>query len=109
MVRTKKDELLEKLNGLNLTQTKMDWAENIPDDIWEEYFKGNFKEVASNLNVDTRRWYEVSTTVIYIFNFYLGIRHITNIFSESSMIEDCYVKMEFMEMEEVQTTTYRKK
>jgi len=30
-------ELIEKLNSLQILQTKSDWAENIPDEIWDMY------------------------------------------------------------------------
>jgi len=100
------NELLKKLQDLNITQTKGDWAENLPDDIWKEYFKANFKEVKSGLDVDTHRWYETSTNVIEIFGGLLGITFITNMFSESQDYEDCYVTIEFNQMKEVQTISY---
>lgn len=101
------NELLKKLQALKITQTKGDWAENLPEDIWENYFKANFKEVKSGLDVDTRRWYETSTTVIEICGGLLGVTFITNMFSESQDYEDCYVTIEFSEMKEVQTISYK--
>ena len=103
------DELLEKLQSLNITQTKSDWAEILPDEIWKEYFEGNFTEIAFNLDIDTHRWYETSVSVIKIYDRFLGIKYITNMFSESQDYEDCYVTMEFYEMKETQITTYTKK
>ena len=100
------NELLAKLKELKITQTKGDWSENLPDDIWEQYFKGNFKEIKHNLAVDTHRWYETSIVVLEICGGLLGIRYITNMFSESQDWEDCYVQIEFMEMKEVQTVSY---
>ena len=101
------EELLSKLKELDNVQTQSDWAEDIPEDIWNEYFEDNFETVANNIDIDTHRWYEVSTTVLQIFDRFLGVRHISNMFSESSDYEDCYVKLEFDEMEAVQTTTYK--
>ena len=102
------DELFEKLSNLDIIQTSGDWAENLPDDIWNEYVKNNFKEVAFNLYIDTHRWYEVSVTIIRIYDELLGIEHITNLFSESSNYEDCYVKMKFYRMKEIPSVSYEK-
>ena len=100
-------ELLEELDGLNILQTESDWAENLPEEIWEEYFKGNFKEVASGLNVETHRWYERSTSVVVIYGRFIGITFITNMFSESQEYEDCAVKILFCEMEKVSVVSYK--
>ncbi len=102
------NELLKKLQALTITQTEGDWAENLPEDIWEDYFKANFKELKNGLDIDTHRWYETSIVVLEICGGLLGIRYITNIFSEQQDWEDCCVQIEFMEMKEVQTVTYEK-
>lgn len=102
------NELLAKLKELSILQTKGDWAENIPADIWEQYFEANFTEVEYNIDVYTHRWYETSITVIEIYGRLLGIRYITNMFSESQDFEDCYVHIEFMEMKKIQITSYTK-
>jgi len=103
-------ELIEKLNDLKILQVRGDWQENIPEDIWKEYFENTpFEEVAFDLDVDTHRWYETSTIVIRIDGVFMGINCITNTFSESMDYEDCYHYLEFMEMEEFQTVSYRAK
>jgi len=66
-----------------------------------------YNTVASGLLVDTHRWYETSVTVIKVFDVLLGIRHISNVFSESMGYSDCYVNLEFTEMKEVKTVTYK--
>lgn len=99
-------ELIEKLNALKIIQKSMDWSENIPSEIWDEYFSKNHADVKYGLDVDTHRWYETSITVISIYGKLLGIRHISNLFSESSMCEDCFVTIHFFEMKEVQVTSY---
>ena len=101
------NELLKKLQALNITQTKGDWAENLPEDIWEDYFKASFKEVKSGLNVNTERWYETSTSVIEVCGGLLGITFITNMFSESQDYEDCCVTIEFNQMKEEKTISYK--
>lgn len=100
------NELLKQLNDLKIIQTKMDWAENIPEDVWQKHFK-EYKPLSDGLRVDTHRWYETSISVILIHDKFLGIRHISNVFSENSSCEDCYVTMEFFEMEEVTVKSYR--
>lgn len=32
-------ELAEKLDAMNIKQTREDWREHIPDDIWDKYFQ----------------------------------------------------------------------
>jgi hypothetical protein len=102
------NELLEQLQGLKIVQTSMDWAENLPEQIWDDHFKGNFKPIKNGLDVDQRRHYETSISVIEVYGKPLGIRHITNLYSESSSCEDCYVTIEFFEMKEVSVITYVK-
>jgi hypothetical protein len=100
------NELLGKLNSLKIIQKEIDWAQNVPDEIWNEYFKDNFKQLKGGLYPDVHRWYETSVSVIEIYERLLGIKHITNLFSESSSCEDCYVTIEFFEMKEVAIKSY---
>lgn len=100
-------ELLSKLNELSIIQKSGDWSEDLPIDIWNDYFKGNFKEVKHNLDIDTHRWYETSTVVIKIYDRLLGINYITNVFSESTEREDCYHTISFFEMKEVTEISYK--
>lgn len=100
------NELLAKLQALEIIQTEGDWAENLPQEIWEEHFINNFKELDRNLKPDTRRHYEISTSVLSIYGGLLGITYITNLFSEISSYDDCYVTIEFEQMKEIQTVTY---
>ena len=104
------NELLEELNKQKITQTQGGWEDNIPDDIWEEYFtsnnSNNYRTIITKLTPDTHRWYEISTTVIKIFDRYLGITFISNLFSESTMYEYCCINLEFGEMKIVESITY---
>ena len=102
--------LIEKLNGLKITQISGDWEENIHEEIWNEYFdKIIYEQVAFGLDVDTHRWYETSTTVVKLPDGIMGVNYITNMFSESQDYIDCYHTMEFFEMEEYATISYRAK
>lgn len=105
---SKFEGLLEELNRSKIIQNFVDWEESLSEKIWEDHFRDRFKEVAYNLDVDTRRWYEISTNVVEIYGGLLGIRHITNVFSEGMDVEDCCVNMEFFEMEEVKVISYKK-
>lgn len=102
-------ELVQKLNDLKITQTDGEWEENIPEDIYNEYLEGTYQEVNYDLDVDTHRWYETSITVLEFPKGFIGVRYITNMFSESQGYEDCYHTIEFMEMEEFSTVSYREK
>lgn len=101
--------LIQKLNNLQIHQTKSEWEDNIPDDIYREYFFGNYETIDSNIDVDTHRWYETSIEVLKFEEGLLGVRYITNMFSESQDYEDCYHHLQFFEMEEFTTITYRAK
>ena len=103
----KNKELVDHLNNLKILQTSS-WDENIPEEIWDKYFKNKHEEVKTGLNVDKHRWYEVSTTVIHINDGFIGIHSVTNCFSEQSSIEDMYHHLEFFEMKEVSQPTYVK-
>ena|SRR5688572_10781869 len=102
-------EIVKLLNELKIIQKKMDWAESLPDNVWKEHFFEQYEEVKHNLDVDTHRWYETSVTVIKINDGLMGIRHITNMFSEQSDPEDIYFTMEFFEMEPVTVISYQEK
>jgi len=99
------DVLLEKLQAI---KSQGWWEDVIPVDIWEEYFN-DFVVVASGLDVATHRWYETSTTVIKILGRFIGINGVSNVFSENMGFEDCGVDINFFEMEEIASVTYKAK
>ena len=99
-------ELINHLNNLKILQTSS-WDENIPEEIWHEYFECTYNEVAAGLNIDEHRWYELSTTVIRINSGFMGIRSVTKCFSEQSSIDDMCHKLEFYEMEEINVISYK--
>ena len=101
------DELLSILKELNITQKKSTWEDEIPEDIWNEHFENNHKAVATGISISTHRWYETSIEVIEIYGRFLGIRFISNVFSESMDYEDCYETIEFMEMEAIREITFK--
>lgn len=101
-------DIIEKLNNQKIVQVAIDIYDQENEDI-DELLKGSEK-VASNLNIDRHRWYETSTTVYKLEDgTFIGVEAISNVFSENSTVEDCFHCLEFMEMEEVPATTYKKK
>ncbi|HMT02307.1 MAG TPA: hypothetical protein PKD00_03205 [Burkholderiales bacterium] len=99
-------ELVDYLNGLKIKQTSS-WDEDIPEDVWNEYFEDKLKVVESDLYVEKHRWYETSVEIIKINDGFIGIESVTDTFSEQQEIRDCYHTLEFFEMEPVQTITYK--
>lgn len=100
------DELLSKLNETRIIQTG-EWIESIPDEIYEHYIKTNYETIALNLDIDKHRWYETSMDVIGIFGRYLGIRHVSQLYSEQSSIEDICWKLVFKEVIPIKTVTFK--
>lgn len=98
--------LIEKLNSLKIIQ-KYDWIESIPSDIYNEYFDWKYTIVAEWIDIEEHRWYDISTTVININWELIWVKHISKLNSESSSFEDCYHKIKFVRMEEIQITSYK--
>ena len=102
---SKFDELLDKLKTVLGEQTNS-WEEDIPEDIWDEYF-GDYEEVCNDIDVDAHRWYETAIVVIKIFDRYLGIRVISKLYSEISSYSDIIHEYEVFEMEPMSSITYK--
>ena len=98
-------EIIEKLNNLKIIQKSMDFCEDLPEDVYETYFQ---KCVNVGLNVDKSRWYEASIDVYKIPEGFLGVKSVTDTFSESTEVKDIFHTLEFFEMEEIQIVTYKK-
>ena len=103
-------EIVKQLNNLKIVQKSIDFLEDLPQDIYERFFEGN--EVDGELDVDKHRWYETSVSVFRIDDApispsYLGVRSVTDLFSEQSSVSDMFYTLEFFEMEPIITTTYK--
>jgi hypothetical protein len=104
-----KEEIIKYLNDLNIVQTNVDfWDEDVSDDIWQTYLEGA-ELVDSDLYADTHRWYELSITVFKVDDWYLGVKHICQLFSEESEAGDIGHILNFFEMEQVPSVTYIRK
>ena len=78
------------------------------DSLTDKQFK-ELKIIPESINVDRHRWYEISTTVYKVEDGYVGIRGISQIYSEYMSDKDCDYLCEASEYEEVQTISYRVK
>lgn len=69
----------------------------------------NTKEVASDLNIDERRWYINSTSVYKLEDGYIGIHGPSSLKSEAMGYVDCMEEVTVQEYEEFTTISYRPK
>lgn len=99
-------EIIEELNNLKITQKSIDFSEDLSEDIYDKYFKNCVEE---GLSVDKHRWYETSISVYKTDKGLLGVKSITDLFSEQSQCEDIFHTLEFFEMEEIPLISYKKK
>jgi predicted restriction endonuclease len=98
-------EIIEELNNLKIIQKSIDFEEDLPEEIYEKYF--NQKPLKTELDIDKHRWYETGESVWKTEKGLLGVRSVTNIYSENSSVEDMFWELMFFEMEEVQTISYK--
>jgi hypothetical protein len=99
------DILLKTLNELKIEQTS-EWVECIPDSIWVDYFEHYYEFIKKGLDTERHRHYELSTEVFKIYDRFMGVESITNVYSEQSSISDCCHTLEFFEMKPIVTTTF---
>jgi len=73
------------------------------------FHKAKPKCIVDGLDVDKHRWYEISTSVYKIGDWFLGINGVSDVFSEQASIAGCGIEVIAWEMEEIQFITYRRK
>jgi hypothetical protein len=100
------EQIIKELNDLKILQKEFDFLEDLPDDIYEKYFH---ELVDEGLEVDKRRWYETSISVFKINEGSIGVRHISNLYSEQSSVLDIFYTIKFFEMKQIITTTFEVK
>lgn len=105
------EELLKRLRESEIKQTEWadEWIYNLPEDIQELFKQGDYKVVETGIDVCGHRWYETSITVVEVFGSLLGIRLVSKSYSETQELEDIYHFLEFREMEEFTTVSYKQK
>ena len=67
------------------------------------------KKVADNLEIEEHRWYEISTSVYKLEDGFVGIRGVSQIYSEGTTPEDCCTKCSASEYIEIPSVTYKRK
>lgn len=110
-MRQKFEDLLKRLQKTEIIQSHWDneWIYNFPEDIQKLFKQGDYKVVKTEIDVDKHRWYETSITVVEVFGSLLGIRLVSKSYSETQELEDIYHFLEFHEMEEFTTVSYKQK
>jgi hypothetical protein len=98
-------ELIKRLNDLKIHQTSSAFEEDLLDEKLQIYFRDC---VAEELDIDRHRhrWYEYSTSVFRVDGKFLGVKVVSQCYSENSDIEDAYHYLIFCEMKEIKTTSY---
>jgi len=105
MERLEFESLLEELKGVKVYNIDNDDNGGVLDKLFNEL---KAEIVTSDLDIDKHRWYELSTTVIQVGDYFIGARGVSQMYSESSTYSDISVYLKFFEMvrEEVQTYEY---
>ena len=67
------------------------------------------QKVAENLEIEERRWYEISTSVYKLEDGFVGIRGVSKIYSKNMNSEDCCIKCTASEYIEIPFITYKRK
>lgn len=91
-------EVIEKCSSKNI------WP------LWEfeEEFP-NLKLVASDLNVERDRWFEISTNVYECENGFVGVSGVSQVYSEMMSWSDCMCECTAVEYESFTTVSYKPK
>lgn len=97
-------EIIEELNNLKILQKSMDFLEDLPEEVVDKYFEDY---VTEGLEVDKHRWYETSLSVYKVEQGLIGVVSVTDLFSESSEVEDIFYTLQFHEVAEVPSITYK--
>lgn len=103
------ETLLNILNELKIVQKSMDWLNDIPYEVYHEYFELNDCDIIDNTYQERHRHHELSTVVFKILDRFVGVECVTDLYSEQSEVIDIYHTLKFFEMEPITITSYRKK
>lgn len=103
MEREKFEEIIQEINDAK--------AESIHHvlDVCNSFYKATPQLVKSGLDKEEHRWYEITTSVYKLGEWFLGIRGASKLYSESSSWSDLLVDTVAFEMEEVPSVTYKEK
>ena len=93
-------EIIEKINNGDFTS------------VWEaedEVLDNTVEKVASGLEKDSHRWFDVSTNIYKLEDGFIGITGVTELKSEYIVWSDCGYYTTACEYEEYTTISYRPK
>jgi len=77
------------------------------EDVCTLFIAAKPKLVAKGLDVDKHRWYEITTDVYKIGEWFIGICGASDLFSEQMSYSDAEIETIAFEMEEVPSVSYR--
>lgn len=104
-------ELIEKLNKY-CSENEIYDLEDIGGQMQQELDNVDFHYVTT-VDRDEHRWYVLAENVYAVFiegkNYYMGVWEVETLKSERMSISDCMCDIEFYEMEEYTTVSYRRK
>lgn len=102
--------IVEELNELKITQKEYSILEQ--EDVYEVFEKyggvSDFEVVCENLDIDTHRWYELSTTVFRskASGYTFGVVQVSSVFSDMTELTDIFHILKSFEMREVAVVSY---
>lgn len=103
MEREKFEKIIKEINESE--------AESIHsvEDVCDSFYEAKPQLLKSDLDKDEHRWYEITTSVYKVGEWFLGIRGASKLYSESSDWSDLMVDTVAFEMEEIPSVTYKEK
>lgn len=103
-------EQISRLNALSLVQDCW-WEDDrkLFEALEASFGKGGYTLVGTDLDNDPHRWYETSLQVFKTLYGFIGVRVGSKLYNEESTWSDIAWSYEFVEMEEIQVTSYKKK
>ena len=99
-------DFIKELNELKVKQTSIFWIEDLPEKYWEIFIPDKVK--VENLLPSKSRWYEMATDVYGLYGGFIGVDVISDI-KGNTYVNDLSNILEFYEMEEIKTVTYKAK
>jgi len=104
------EEIIKELNDQKLVQDDCpdEYLYYIEQEILKHYFK-DVQIVDEELGVYKSRWFETSITIFACDDYFVRVRIVSNIYSESSSWSDIDWEVEFTEMEKIQVISYKVK
>ena len=102
----KREEFKNIIKDVNEAKTKSIYD---VEEVCTSFYGASPQVIRDNMNIDKHRWYEISTTVYKIGEWFIGIRGASKLYSEDSSWEDICVTTIAFEMKEVLSVTYERK